>query len=173
MDVPVPEDKMRGILLGQIEKQLEVCEETIGLVPDASWADAPKNATPFAAELYHILDGIRIYLDFTMEGRPFSWDPRYLDEDGKVNWSRDLSACHSKEEMLSLLASVRDRVRDDFARPEMNSHLSGDLKPKHTNRHIGESFFQGLIYLIRHTQQHIGIICCGLRRHGVTLPEWK
>ncbi len=164
---------MKETLLGQIEKQLEVCEEIIGLAPEASWEHAPKNATPFAAELYHILDGIRIYLDFTIEGRPFSWDARYLHEDGKVNWSRDLSACHTKDEMLTLLSVVRGRVRCDFARPEMDAYLSGDLEPKHTNRHIGDSFLQGLVYLIRHTQQHIGIICCGLRRQGVALPEWK
>ena len=164
---------MKETLLGQIEKQLDVCEETIGLTPDQSWTHAPKNATPFAAELYHILDGIRIYLDFTIKGRPFSWDPRYLDEDGKVNWSRDLSACHTKDEMLTLLSAVRDRVRYEFAKPEMDRYMAGDLEPKHTNRHTGDSFLQGLVYLIRHTQQHIGIICCGLRRHGVALPEWK
>lgn len=164
---------MKEILLRQIEKQLETCEEIIELAPDAAWSHAPKNAAPFAGELYHLIDGIRLYLDVAIEGGPFEWDRRYLREDGTVNWSRDLVECHTKDEMRSLLESVRDRVRNEFSRPEMDEYLAGKKRPKVTNRHFGDSFFQGFVYLIRHSQQHIGVLCSALRRHGVSLPGWR
>jgi len=108
---------MKEILLRQIEKQLETCEEIIELAPDAAWSHAPKNAAPFAGELYHLIDGIRLYLDVAIEGGPFEWDRRYLREDGTVNWSRDLVECHTKDEMRSLLESVRDRIGCEMSFP--------------------------------------------------------
>lgn len=165
--------EMKEILLRQIEKQLEMCEEIIELAPDAAWSHAPKNSAPYAAELYHLIDGIRLYLEITIEGGPFEWDKRYLREDGTVNWSRDLEECHTKDEMKALLESVRDRVRREFSTPEMDEYLAGRLPPKVTNRHIGGTFLQGIVYVIRHSQQHIGILYGALRRHGVALPEWR
>jgi uncharacterized damage-inducible protein DinB len=150
-------------LLNHFERQFKTLDTVYDRANDAAWAHADQRVKGIWQWMAHLLETIEFYLD-RYGGDDFPWGHRFnLDwEDDKAQSIPNREAMHAYQE------DVRA-----FTTAVLGSKTDVDLlAPESTHPWTGQAYLGKLLYVMRHTQQHIGDINRVLRLNGCEALEW-
>jgi hypothetical protein len=150
-------------LTDQFERQFKTLDTLYDRVNDGAWTYADPRIKGVWQWMAHLLETVEFYLG-TRDGDSFPWGHRFgVDwEDAQADAIPDQQAMRAyQEEVQALVAQALGSRRDaDLLAPE-------SLHPWTGQTHLGK-----LLYVMRHTQQHIGDINRVLRLNGCDALAW-
>ncbi|NQU11545.1 DinB family protein [bacterium] len=158
----------RTIAASLAEQYAKVCDTVRSVIqtyPPAEWTRRKKGCLP-VQQVYHTIGGLQMYCG----PGEFRWDERFLGADGRFSWRTDPANPPSQSEMLDYLDRIQ-RHTDRWLASLSDAQILEQHEP--TGRHTGRCLLDRLVYLLRHTQHHLGMIESDLIRRGLKLPEWK
>ncbi len=145
----------------QMLRTLDKFKAVVLKFPEKEWR---KGETPYqrpAGLAAHLLSTIDFYTS-GLTADQFPWGKRL-----GCDWEdpRD-DVLPSQELVLTYLQEMEGRVRKWTERTELSA--AEDLHP-----YTGKTVLARAVYLIRHTESHLGELNLELRRRGFMGPEWK
>jgi hypothetical protein len=150
-------------VLDQFERQFKTLDTLYDRVNEGAWAYADQRIKGAWQWMAHLLETIEFYLG-TRGADAFPWGQRlHVDwENGQADPIPSQEAMRAyQEDVQALVAQVLGSKSDaDLAAPE-------SLHPW-----TGQTYLGRLLYLMRHTQQHIGDINRVLRLNGCDALQW-
>lgn len=150
---------------------IEYLERTITVCPDALWRHAMWDTREKPSEFaqvwyvaYHALFWLDLYLTGTEDGfvppAPFTLIEQY--DDGPLP-----ERVYTKTELLAYLEGCRQRCQATI------QALTDETAARRCGFSWGEaSFFELLIYNLRHVQEHAGQINLTLGQHGLVTADY-
>lgn len=152
-----------GEVMDQFERQFKMLDTLYDRVNDAAWAYPDQRIKGVWQWMTHLLETIEFYLG-DKPGEDFPWGHRFdLDwETAQANPlpSPEAMRAYQRDVWASVTRIVSGKTDADLLAPET-------LHPW-----TGKTFLGKLIYLMRHTQQHIGDINRVLRLNDCGALEW-
>jgi len=150
-------------ILNQFERQFKTLDTLYGRVNDEAWTYPDQRVKGTWQWMAHLLETIEFYTS-DKPAEQFPWGHRFgVDwENAQAEPVPDKEAMHAyQKDMGQFLRQVLGNKTDqDLAAPET-------IYPW-----TGQTCLGRLLYLMRHTQQHIGDINRGLRLNGCEAMEW-
>lgn len=145
------------------QRQFRTLEGAYGRASEEAWAYDDQRLKGVWQWLLHVLETVEFYLD-ERPADAFPWGNRFdLDwEDAgtdRVPSRAEMQVYQDEVEHL-VQRALADKTEEDLAAAETLRPWTGDL------------FAGKMLYVIRHTQQHIGDINRVLRWHGDEALEW-
>jgi hypothetical protein len=151
-----------GEILNQFERQFKTLDTLYDRVNDGAWAYADPRIKGVWQWMAHLLETIEFYLGDKNDG--FPWGHRF-DLDWENNQADPVP---SQEAMRAYQNDVQV-----FAAQVLSSKTDDDLLASESlHPWTGSAYLGKLLYLMRHTQQHIGDINRVLRLNGCSALEW-
>ncbi|NHJ48170.1 MAG: DinB family protein [Asgard group archaeon] len=138
---------------------IKMLQEAIKLCPDEIW-DKTFDEPPFWQQVYHTT----YYMDFYLGDDPDKFEKRFsMKEDLKKRSDETLT----KEQLESYLVSIKKKVK--YVLDKLD-----EKKLTEENRYFwtGPTVAHRLVYNIRHSQHHIGILNSILRRCANDASKW-
>jgi len=152
-------------LRAQFGKVCDTIRSVVETYSEADWTRRKKGCLP-AQQVYHAIGGIDMYCG----PGDFRWDDRFLAPDGRFDWQADPTDPPSPQEMLDYLARMQRHV-DTWLAGLSDARILERREP--SGRHSGRCILDRFVYLLRHTQHHLGMLESDMIRRGLKLPEWK
>ena len=100
--------------------------------------------------------------------RSWGWDERFLAPDGHFSWERELANPPGRSELLDYLGRLRSHIRQWVPENDDTVYLSPTQE-----RLRGECLLDEMLYVLRHSQQHLGEIEIEYLIRELPTPEWK
>jgi len=152
-------------LARQFETVWDTVDEAVALIPDHEWtagADGP--STP-VIQLAHTTAGIALYLP-----PPGKHWPRWCEnKTGNFDWQVRPDPCLPREEFSRYCADVRAGVATWLATLDDAAMLE-ETSPDDWR---GSCPLDLLLYVLRHSERHLGNLHAELRRRGIERPRWR
>lgn len=150
-------------VLDQFERQFRTLDGVYERASDAAWTCADQRVKGTWQWMAHLLETIEYYTG-NKPSDQFPWGQRL-----GVDWE-NAQAEHVPDKK-AMRAYQKDLER--FVRDMLGSKTDQDLAtPETIHPWTGRTCLGKLLYLMRHTQQHIGDINRGLRLNGCEALEW-
>ena len=144
-------------------RQFETLDGVYERASESAWTYQDARVKGVWQWLLQILETVEFYLS-EKPADQFSWGHRF-----GVDWENDQAErIPSKDEMRAYQKDVEQLVRqalDDKSDQDMTA-------PETVAPWTGKTYLGKLLYLMRHTQQHIGDINRVLRANGDEALEW-
>lgn len=149
-------------ILGQFERQFKTLDTLYDRVNDTAWVYPDQRIKGVWQWMAHALETIEFYLGDKNEG--FEWGHRF-----NLDWENaQANPVPSPEAMRAYQTDVRALTLQ-----VLGSKSDADLlAPESVHPWTGQAYLGKLLYLMRHTQQHIGDINRALRMNGCDALEW-
>ncbi|MBN1935420.1 MAG: DinB family protein [Anaerolineae bacterium] len=149
-------------ILNQFERQFKTLDTLYDRVNDAAWAFPDQRIKGTWQWMAHLLETVEFYLGNRNEG--FEWGHRF-----DLDWENaQANPIPSREAMRVYQKDVQA-----FALQVLGGKSDADLLvPESLHPWTGKTYLGKLLYLMRHTQQHIGDINRVLRMNGCDALEW-
>jgi hypothetical protein len=148
--------------VNQFDRQFKTLDGVYDRASDDAWTFADQRLKGVWQWMSHVLETIEFYLGDKNEG--FSWSHRF-----SLDWENaQAGSAPGKEAMRAYQKDVEQllhRMLD--GKTEADLAASEILHPW-----TGKTYLGKLLYLMRHTQQHIGDINRVLRFNGCDALEW-
>ena len=151
-------------LLAQFEVIADAIQQAIELCPDDQWAVEGNAAGAPVRQIYHILGPIDTYC----VKRRWGWDKRFMGSDGHFSWDCELVDPPSRMELMEYLGELRGHLRRWVPQHEDAVYLSPTEEQMR-----GKCLLDEMLYVLRHSQHHLGQIQIDYRLRGLREPEWK
>ena len=100
--------------------------------------------------------------------RCWGWDKRFLGPDGHFSWESDLADAPSRTDLADYLGKLRSHLRQWVPQHDDAQYLS---PTKEGFR--GQCLLDEMLYILRHSQHHLGEIQIDYRLRGLPEPEWR
>lgn len=145
----------------QYKAAIEMLRRAIQDCPDEFWG-LSKEEKPFWHKAYHTLYWLDLYLSYP----PRSFKEPPFHTPGAQNLNAELSRPFSREQIEAYLEQVTAKfikLFDGLAREAL------DRKPRY-GRH--KTFFNALLYNLRHVMLHVGQMYSFLKRKTGQPPDW-
>jgi hypothetical protein len=145
------------------ERQFRTLETVYDRTNEAAWAYADQRLKGIWQWMAHLLETIEFYLG-ERDADAFPWGHRF-----HVDWEDDQAQpVPSPEAMRTYQEDVRA-----FTMQVLAGKTDADLMaPELAQPWTGQTYLGRLLYLLRHTQQHIGDINRVLRVNGCDALQW-
>ena len=156
-------------IANHIARQFETVWGTIGeaiaLIPDNEWASGTDGPSTPVIQLAHIAAGIALYLP-----PPGKHWPRWCEnEKGNFDWQVRPDPCLPREEFCRYCDAVRSDVSTWLG-------TLGDpavLEETSPEDWRGSCLIDLLLYVLRHSERHLGNLHAEMRRRGIERPRWR
>jgi len=148
-------------IMGQFERQFSTLDTLYDRVNDLAWAYPDQRIKGAWQWTAHLLETIEFYLG---ENEDFLWGHRFgVDwENAQADPIPGQEAMHTyQEDVRALVGQILGSKTDDDL-----------LAPEVVHPWTGKTYLGKLLYLMRHTQQHIGDINRVLRMSGCEALQW-
>lgn len=148
-------------LLNQFERQFKTLDTLYDRVNEGAWTYPDTRIKGAWRWMAHVLETVEFYLGEVDDG--FPWGHRF-----GVDWEDEQAVPPSQEAMRAYQADMARLVRS-----VLSGKTDGDLLvPETIHPWTGKLYLGKLLYLMRHTQQHIGDINRVLRLNGCEALQW-
>jgi hypothetical protein len=151
-------------LLAQFNVLTDALEQAIESCPDDQWAAEGNAAGAPCRQMYHILGGLDMYC----MKRGWGWDQRFLGPDGHFSWDSELVDPPTRTDLMDYLTRLRNHLRQWVPRHHDTTYLSTTEEAMR-----GKCLLDEMLYVLRHSQHHLGEIQIEYRLRGLPEPEWK
>jgi len=148
-------------LLGQFERQFRTLDTLYDRVNDDAWTYPDERVKGAWRWMAHVLETVEFYLGEVNDG--FPWGHRF-----GLDWEDEGAEPPSQEAMRAYQADMAQLTRTVLA-GKSDRDL---LEPEAVHPWTGKTYIGKLLYLMRHTQQHIGDINRVLRLNGCDALQW-
>lgn len=139
--------------------------EAVAVLPDTEWKSGADGPSTPVIQLAHIAAGIALYLP-----PPGKHWPRWCeDETGHFDWRLRPDPGPGREEFGRFCSDVRAAVAAWLATVD-DAALLQEASPGDWR---GNCRFDLLMYVLRHSQHHLGELNAELRRRGIERPKWR
>jgi len=143
----------------------DTIDDTIALIPDAEWATGRKGISIPVVQLAHVAAAIALYLPPPGKHWP-SWCE---SASGNFCWEVGTDPWPSKEEFSRYCKGVKSEVAGWFASLDDAAMLEETL----SNDWRGNCLLDLTMYVLRHSQHHLGDLSSELRRRDIARPKWR
>jgi len=150
-------------LSGQFENVWAQVEEAIAACPPGEWHVGTAQCAP-VKQVCHILGGC---LTHTKPG--YRWPEPLRGDDGHFGWDASTDGFPTQAETRELLVEVREHIAAWLrgCSDEDLLTVDSDKTPRYRTP-LGRA-----VYLLRHSQHHLGEVNAEFRRRGIEQPEWR
>ncbi len=148
--------------MDQFDRQFRTLDGVYERASDSAWAHADQRLKGVWQWMAHVLETAEFYLGDKSEG--FPWGRRF-----GLNWeAAQAEPVPDKEAMRAYQKDVEQLLHQ-----VLGGKTDGDLTASETvHPWTGKTYLGKLLYLMRHTQQHIGDINRVLRFNSCDALEW-
>jgi hypothetical protein len=155
---------LASILRGQWARVWDMWEETIRTIPDDEWVKGDTDYLIPARQLVHALVCADV---FTADIPLDQYDPTRMFGGG--SWGMPLEELPNRETALAKLADVRANVAERLV--ELDD--AALLEPERPHPWAGQTRMCKMLYVLRHTQHHVGEVTAELSRRGIKAATWE
>lgn len=157
-------DTLVSILNDQWARVWDMWEEMIRTIPDDEWTTGDVDYLIPARHLVHVV----VCVDLFTADTPFDqYDPTELFGGG--SWGMSPEELPSKETALAKLTDTRAAVKERLAKLDDAALLELEKLCAWT----GRTRMCKMLYVIRHTQHHLGEVNAELSRRGIKAATWE
>jgi uncharacterized damage-inducible protein DinB len=157
-------DALVDILRDQWERLWLMWEEMINSIPDDEWRKGDVDYLIPARHLVHVLGCVDLFTGDT----PFEQhDPAGVF--GVVEWGTDPAELPGRPVALAKLAEVGTAVEERLA----GLDDAALLQPETLYPWTGQNRMERMLYVLRHTQHHLGEVNAELSRRGIRAAIWE
>ena len=155
---------MKAEVIDHFKRQITTLDSLFGRVTDEAWRGRDVRLKGVWQWMTHALETIEFYLSDTPPG-DFPWGRKFgvdwEDDQAERVPSREQMKQYLDEVARHALALLESRSEDDFAAPET------------VHTWTGPTYLARMLYLLRHTQQHIGDMNRVLASCGCPSMQWQ
>jgi hypothetical protein len=155
---------LASILKGQWARVWDMWEETIRIIPDDEWVKGDIDYLIPARQLVHTLVCADV---FTADVPLDQYDPTKMFGGG--SWGMPLEELPDRETALAKLTNVGVSVEERLAKFD-DAAL---LEPEKPHPWAGQTRMCKMLYVLRHTQHHLGEVTAELSRRGIKAATWE
>ena len=152
-------------MLRQFERVWESLREAIGNCPAKEWKSGDTAVRIPVRQACHIIGAVEMYAG---EG-PFVPDRKLGLPIGDFNTDIPQSELPDKQQVL-------DYLEETCKQADAWLHGMGDsrlLSSQRSNRHTGDTFLERAVYMLRHSQHHLGEMNAELKSRGLSPASWQ
>lgn len=153
-----------SILRSQWARVWDMWEEAVRTIPDDEWTKGDINYLIPARQMIHTLICADV---FTADILLDQYDPTKMF--GGEPWAMPLEELPTREMALAKLASIRTDVAERLA----GLDDSALLEPEQVHPWAGQTRACKMLYVLRHTQHHLGEINAELSRRNIKASMWE
>jgi hypothetical protein len=160
-------DTLVLILKDQWSRVWDMWEEMIRTIPDDEWA---KGKTGYLTPAHHVIHTLDCACVLTGDV-PDQYDPSewYGAEIKASPFEIPLEILWSKKVALAKLSKTRAILEDRLT--EFDSETL--LEPEEVHPWSGRTRMDKMLYVLRHSQHHLGAVEAELSRRGITAATWE
>ena len=151
-------------LLAQCDVLTDALEQAIEFCPDDQWTIDGDVARAPVRQVYHILGALDTYC----MKRRWGWDQRFMGTDGHFSWECELADPPSRAELTDYVDKLRNHLRQWLPQHDDTQYLSPTEEGFR-----GQCLLDEILYVLRHSQHHLGEIAVDYGLRGLPAPEWK
>jgi hypothetical protein len=156
--------KIGAALADQLDRLWASVREAIENCPDDAWRKGDRPAGTPVRLACHLIGGIDFYAGDKPDG--FVNGHRW----GGINWEKGgIDALPDRETLLAIQAEVQQYASEQLRALSDEALLDGENLFPWT----GANSLERVIYMIRHSQQHLGEFNNELTRRGHKPAEWR
>ena len=152
-------------IAGQFGVVWDTIDETIALVPDDEWAAGEAGTSVPVVQLAHVAAAIALYLPPPGKHWP-SWCE---SASGDFYWEVGPDPWPSRDEFTRYCLGIKADVATWLAAMDdaemLEETFSDDWR--------GNCLLDLTMYVLRHSQHHLGASFAELRRRGIDRPKWR
>jgi hypothetical protein len=156
-------------LATRIARQFDIVwntiDETIALIPDGEWAAGKEGTSIPVVQLAHVAAAIALYLP--PPGK--HWPDWCESESGDFWWDAGPDPWPSKDEFGRYCTGVKAEVATWLASLDDAAMLEETL----ADDWRGNCLLDLAMYVLRHSQHHLGDLFAEMRRRGIDRPKWR
>ena len=153
-----------SILKAQWARVWDMWKEMLSTIPDGEWSRGDIDYLVPARQLIHSLVCADV---FTADIPLDQYDPARMF--GGTSWGMSSGGLPSKETALEKLTAVRAAVEERLAKLD-DAAL---LEPEKPHPWAGQTRMCKMLYVLRHTQHHLGEVTAELSRRGIRVAAWE
>jgi hypothetical protein len=147
----------------QFENAWDMLKEAIENFSPDQWKKAKNEYFIPARVAYHAIETVDYYCQDNLKG--FEWGGRF-----GVDWETgERDRLPQQQEVLKYLDDIRKKSSDWIK----NLGDQGLLSPDKVFFLEGMTHLDRVLYVLRHTHQHLGELCSESRNRNVPRPEWR
>jgi hypothetical protein len=151
-------DTISIALAAQFDRNWEMWRATIARFSDDEWRTAPRDRMLPVRWAYHAIQTVDFYMGENPES--FDWETR-------ADWGGDLCQLPNQKELLAYIDAMQAKIHQRLDSANDEEMLRPTAFPW-----TGHSLLQQMLYLLRHTQYHLGELAMLLRLRGDNEAEW-
>jgi hypothetical protein len=149
------------VLTAHFDAQWQMFEDAIRAIPVEGWRAGGHDFFVPARLVFHAIQAVEFHLQHDYDPTKFDWTAE------GVNWSESPGdEFPDRAAMLAYLDRVRDRVRVWLEETGEEGLL--DPHPPYFDSKVSHA-----IYVLRHSQYHLGNLDTLLHNNGWQSPEWQ
>jgi|TARA_Y100000031_G_C7906840_1_gene242028 hypothetical protein len=155
--------QLQNVIAGQFEDVWDMFQEAIEAFPDERWRKGDVTYLTPARIAYHIIETIDYYGRQNID--TFVWGHR-----AGINWeTAEQGDLPSRNETLAYFDDVREANGIWLCVLGTEGLLAEDV----VFHDEGMTHLDRVLYMMRHTHQHLGELCAELRRNELSRPTWR
>ena len=167
------ENPLVKALYAQFYRTYRMWKEELNSIPSRDWNKCIDDYLHPSRQLIHILQAIDCYTS-SKDAYTYNWKQFFpLCQEPitpfEREWIEKVENLPGKNESLEMF----DRWWKKFFEYLITLSDQDLIKPNKIHRHTGATLFEKLIYILRHTQHHLGEINTDLRLRNLKRANWR